>query len=503
MFEEPDILFSYSMPHMVIPPNTASDLWVYLNAYKDGEYSAKLFIASDDTSESLSNITIKVEITSGLYGNISGLLEKNNSPYLIGGDVTIPEGKTLTIEPGTRILVAEDASIHVYGTLLCNGSSADTIVIISEIPGKYWGSLYFGPSCINSEISYSIIEEGEGKGERTDGFWGTNSSFISCNCTGPLFHHNIIKPASNVGGLTIYCADTDITDNIVIGGYFGGIRSSNSSSTIIRNIVMNNNCHGLDIDNGGTPHVENNILINNYNGIYAADTDFDFVNNTVIGRSHAGMYLWNLDEEQPNVKNCIIWDCATSIMPYGLESGYLPTVSYSNIQRGWEGEGNIDTIPCFVDPTTDNYRLTDSSACINAGDPDARYNDADSTRNDLGASDGRNGFYLSTPIIYTNIQDISLPQDIDLAYNYPNPFNPITTITFNVSGDICAPAILKIYSSNGRLVNTLTKAVNGTGEYSIIWDGRSYDGIPLTSGVYVYTLTLQNTVRKGKMTLLK
>ena len=500
--ERHDSIFNCNLPQSDIAPNGSLNIKVHITANTEGTFLDTLWIFNDDLSEEESFVLLKARVTSAIFGNISGVFQKTNSPYIIGADVTIPKNQTLTIEPGTRIEIMENASLLVYGTLYCNGTEEDTIVITTHVPGKYWGSLYFGQGSGNSEVSYSKIEYGECKNEYIDNFWGPNSYFIACYYSGPLFHHNIIKPVNGAGGLVVYFADTDITDNTVIGGYHASIRSCGTSSNIIRNTVRDNTCHGFSIDNGGTPHVENNLLINNYNGMYASDTEFDFVNNTIVGSSHAGMYLWNLGI-MPNVKNNIIWDCTTSIMPYGLEDGNEPTVSYCNIQGGYEGQGNIDTIPYFVNAAAGNYRLADTSFCIDAGDPDERYKDPDNTRNDMGASGGRNGFYLSTPIVYTHIDDIIIPEDISLAYNYPNPFNPVTTIKFNVSGDICAPAVLRIHSSNGKLVKVLTTNINGSGDYTLTWDGTGIYGKSLASGVYVYTLTIQKSVRSGKMTLLK
>jgi parallel beta-helix repeat protein len=73
--------------------------------------------------------------------------------------------------------------------------------------------------------------------------------------------------------------------------------------------------------------------------------------------------------------NCILWNSGSTIWIY---DGSTVNISYSNIQGGWLGEGNIDADPLFVDPEgpdnvpgteDDNLRLAPSSPCVDAGDP--------------------------------------------------------------------------------------------------------------------------------------
>ncbi len=95
------------------------------------------------------------------------------------------------------------------------------------------------------------------------------------------------------------------------------------------------------------------------------------------------------------------------------------------------------------------------------------------------------------------------PVEIVNLTNYPNPFNPTTTISFEVVKDIKAPAIIKIYNTKGQLIRILAINVKGKGKYQVVWDGRDKDGKIATSGVYFYTLSFGNTVLSNKMTLLK
>jgi len=81
-----------------------------------------------------------------------------------------------------------------------------------------------------------------------------------------------------------------------------------------------------------------------------------------------------------------------------------------------------------------------------------------------------------------------IPDKYGLLPVYPNPFNPTTTINFEVA----APAHIqiKIYNMRGKLVHTLKDEHCGVGTYSVEWEGRDITGAPVSSGVYFTVLTV-------------
>jgi hypothetical protein len=72
-------------------------------------------------------------------------------------------------------------------------------------------------------------------------------------------------------------------------------------------------------------------------------------------------------ESYAYITNCIVWGNSSGSLWYPSPGN---NVIYSCIQDGYYGEGNIDSDPCFVDDTNDNYHLSPNSRCIDAGDPD-------------------------------------------------------------------------------------------------------------------------------------
>lgn len=93
------------------------------------------------------------------------------------------------------------------------------------------------------------------------------------------------------------------------------------------------------------------------------------------------------------------------------------------------------------------------------------------------------------------------PEAAELWPNYPNPFNPSTTIRYSVPAT--APTTLSIYDILGRRVRTLVDEVKETGTYDVTWDGRTDAGTPVASGVYLYRLSAGEGVLIKRMMLLK
>jgi hypothetical protein len=95
-----------------------------------------------------------------------------------------------------------------------------------------------------------------------------------------------------------------------------------------------------------------------------------------------------------------------------------------------------------------------------------------------------------------------IPPVYFLANNYPNPFNPVTTITYGIDGR--TPVTLRIYDVAGRLVRTLVNAVQEPGNrYTVTWDGRNAFGRNVSSGIYFCRLTTGARTSTRKMVLLR
>jgi len=94
-----------------------------------------------------------------------------------------------------------------------------------------------------------------------------------------------------------------------------------------------------------------------------------------------------------------------------------------------------------------------------------------------------------------------LPHVFELFQNLPNPFNPVTTISYSLKENIHTKLI--IYNSLGQQVRTLVDSQKNAGVYSIKWDGKDDFGSPVSSGVYVYTLHAGGFAKTMKMLLVQ
>lgn len=94
-----------------------------------------------------------------------------------------------------------------------------------------------------------------------------------------------------------------------------------------------------------------------------------------------------------------------------------------------------------------------------------------------------------------------LPSRFTLGLNYPNPFNPSTTIQFALP-EACEVR-LDVFNILGQLVRRLVDTDMTAGFHSVVWDGRADDGRAVASGVYFYRLSAGEMSLSRKMLLLK
>ncbi|MFG0330389.1 MAG: right-handed parallel beta-helix repeat-containing protein [Phycisphaerales bacterium] len=210
-----------------------------------------------------------------------------------------------------------------------------------------------------------VFSSGEGLDSVLDGFTITNGATLP----GAI--------ADTFNGAAILCnnGSSPTIRNCVLSnnraGCWGGAFCCSNASPVIENCVFVNN--HTDDDGGGLfiwlesyPVVINSVFAGNTapgsgGGLTNFGGGITLINCTLVDNSagwgSAG-YLWNSE-----LHNSIVWDHPGG---HGLEGA--PVVTYSNVEGGYTGVGNMNLDPRFVKPEANDYRLAKGSPSIDAGD---------------------------------------------------------------------------------------------------------------------------------------
>jgi hypothetical protein len=94
-----------------------------------------------------------------------------------------------------------------------------------------------------------------------------------------------------------------------------------------------------------------------------------------------------------------------------------------------------------------------------------------------------------------------MPAQFQLYRNFPNPFNPATTIMYDLPE--ATHAKVDVYNVLGQHITTLVDRLHQAGHHQTVWNGRDSDDHPVASGIYIYRLVTDDFTDSRKMALLK
>lgn len=471
----------------------------------------------------LTAISITFAQTDIQAGDVSGTWTKTNSPYQVAGEITIPSGETLNIEPGAKVIFKGHFKFKIRGRLLAIGSPEDTIIFTAQSTQTGWYGLRFdqiSDANDSSKLIYCKIQYGYA----TTGDDLVGGGILVNNFDKLLISHCLITRNKTVGdkysgggGIGIISSSPRIENNCisynnVIGGHGGGIfLIRNSYPVIINNIIYKNQAFG---GGGVSSYKCNPVFINNtivYNSAGhggALDCLFTFPSffNTILSKNSSlvGSQVHITTPGAPNFYFCDVQD--------GTEA-----FGYNHTNEGnYNGTyiSNIENDPMFLDTASDNYQLSDNSPCIGAGNDSIRISNLSyyAPQHDFNGNP-RPGPSNSHPDIgacenalknsSTEIKEIQKHKagEFRLYQNFPNPFNPNTNIEFRIPESGFVKLI--VYDILGKEVETLINEYKSTGIYKVEFRA---DNLP--SGVYFYQLKSINAKKnaegytKAKMMLL-
>ncbi len=402
-----------------------------------------------------------------LSGTLSGntFLTSEDSPYVITGDILIPSGSTVSIEPGTVLRFNEDISMICQGNLYAEGSPGDSVVFCANMENEPWGGIkiiggdadfhytvfsgsagYGGVSqdnaCIDTENAELTLENCLFRNNyrcihMTGGSilvdscdltgWNSGEIFFmgggeSANIQNSSFGNMVNPPSSHHDGVEFQDCRTGeyLVKNCEVFNIDGDAFDSNSSSLILEgNRVWNVTDKGFSIGIGaaGTQISDvvltGNIISGCYTGIAVKDDSYAEITGCTIYGCDIGVRAYNKTAGSGGGNAVVtnsIFDSNSTI--FSIEDDSDVTVNYSltgNIEP-WTGEGNIAADPEFAGWGSRDWHLSYTSPCIDAGSP--LIFDPDGTRSDMGA--------LFFPQIFDGlvINEIQSVNDTTIADNY-------------------------------------------------------------------------------------
>ncbi len=247
----------------------------------------------------------------------------------------------------------------------------------------------------NGQFCTVAMNSSEDANSVLSGFTLRNGTYgVYCAAASPVIRKCIIEDNSSMG---IHCT------------------SISSSPLIMNNIIRGNGTAGVSCGVFTSPTIKNNLIYDNSYGVRTSFLTSPVVrNNTIVANSIAG---FSNISGSPTISNCIVWDSNDDL------SGC--TATYSCIEDGDAGTGNIISDPRFVDADANNFHLLWNSPCFNAGDPNDPNKSSTETDIDGEArvSDGRVDIGADENYMFKNLLMNSFGQksEWDLTHTLVNP----------------------------------------------------------------------------------
>lgn len=336
-------------------------------------------------------------------GNVNGTWTKKSSPYIIKGEITIPDGETLTIEPGVEVIFEGHFKFNVQGRILAIGTEKDTITFTAQNKETGWHGIRFDntpASNDSSKIIFCKFEFGKANSgiQVKDRLGGAICSTIDkLRISHSLFRNNLSFHPSidQSGGGAILLSGSPVIEYcefcynestfgsalllfnsninpLIRNNYFhhngghgtiniGSWGENNTSAVFLNNIIANNHSNGhgvIHFSNGGGQTVFiNNTIVNNTcdgngGGLF---TNYEtsnplFINTVIYGNKPAQVRLEMASEL--HFFNCIIEGGKTEFSGENF-SGAYQNINEENPQ--FENEANFD------------FHLKENSPCNGSG----------------------------------------------------------------------------------------------------------------------------------------
>jgi len=412
-------------------------------------------------------------------------------------------GDTVLVQPG------------IYSPISFNGKN----IVLGSLFLTTGDTSYISNTVIKCDTVYAVVvfKDGEDSTAELTGFTITNGGRkggIYCRGTSPTLRNLIVREnfawyGDAAGGISCVDSSNVILENIKIyenNGWVsgGGIYCKNSKMGLVNVKIFDNECTGLE---GGAINCDSskmnllNVTIcgNMRSAITCqGNSIMNLVNVTIADHNDPRLgtiWVWS-EITKINIVNSILWN-DSDVEIYGYSD--MVDVYYSDVKGGYQGIGNIDTYPIFVDTANGDYRLQEGSPCIDAGtalfiwEGDTLVNMEPSEY--IGIAPDIGAFEHGDPSSI-EVESYIAPSIYSLSQNYPNPFNPSTTIKYSLPKS--ADVRIVVYNTTGQKIQTLVSQKAAAGSHQVEFNAEN-----LSSGVYFYRIEAGEFQDVKKMILLR
>lgn len=268
----------------------------------------------------------------------------------------------------------------------------------------------------------------------------------------------------------------------IANGAIGTINHSLFAHNTVNPAGEEHNAGALSVWENSIVNVEHSTFVANTahvgGGLSAGYGGHASINSTIFYNNAPNQISLNLYQD-----HCGSLEINYSLIQEGQAAVHLDS---SSCELTW-GDANIDADPFFCVPDSNLFTLAENSPCVGNG----------INGTNIGA------FGVGCDSVTVGIVDaVGLPQNYSLHQNFPNPFNPLTSIKFDLPDN--GWVTLEIYNLLGQKMKTLIDRELNAGYHAVAWNGKNDHGLRVSAGVYLYRIkTSSGFIQVRKMALLK
>ncbi len=409
--------------------------------------------------------TKTVEFTIGpnelyIYSQQSRSYEIDPGPYQVrigGSSDNLSISKTIDIRPHPPLPDLQIANIMTVPRYPLKG---DKVIFLATLINRGTGP---SPNSTFHEVSFSV-----------------NGNYV---CSSFSLQDSIPK-----GGMALVCSNVDGNVNYWVAGDPGTytIEAFVDSKSAINEMIETNNKKTVTLKVYNTPPV--NLALNKTVTVSSIEGTGLEGNKAVDGSYGTRWSSQFLD-------------------PQWITIDFGTSTQFNEIRLNWE---NAYGKEYSIQVSDDNSHWTKIVTQTNGNGGYEKYSVQATARylQIYGTKRGTQyGYSLYEVQVFNNIaadlkeEDKNLPFNFSLSNNYPNPFNPTTTINYTVPK--ASNVKIEIYNSLGQRVNVLKDSFHEAGKYNLVWNGKNSFGNPVSSGIYFYRMSAEGFTLVKKMILIK